>query len=208
MSAERTIARNGESGAALLEFTVVVMVFLLVLFGTVEFSYLFYQWNAATKAVQFGARLAAVSPPVSSDLSALTGMEGGTLPGGAMEPFNRACVGATGVCSGGTYSATAMQTLVYGRGNTVCVNPPQSQLTIGMCNLFWRITPQNVTVSYNYTGLGYAGRPGGPVPTITVELSGLTFQYIFLNGLVPGLSSKSLPGFRTTMTGEDLGNGV
>ena len=44
--------------------------------------------------------------------------------------------------------------------------------------------PANVSVSYAYTGLGFAGRPGGPVPTITVELQNLNFQFFFLGGLM------------------------
>ena len=210
--------RHSESGAALLEFTVVIMVFLLVLFGTVEFSYMFYQWNAAAKAVQFGARLAAVSPPIASDLETYTGVGGSVLPGDPLpaNAYDRICTsesptGDTGICTGvNSYSAAAMRSLVFGRGNTTCINPPQNQLAIGMCNILLRnppITPANVRVRYQYTGLGYAGRPDGPVPTITVELRNLTFNYIFLNSLL-GFTPVTLPGFSTTVTGEDLGNGV
>ena len=68
-----------ERGSVYLEFTVTVTVFLLVLFGIVEFSYLFYQWNTATKATQFGARLAAVSNPVAGRLTTLTGLSNSVL---------------------------------------------------------------------------------------------------------------------------------
>ncbi len=216
VSAKRKDIWRDEGGAALIEFTAAVLAFFLLLFGVTEFAFAFYQWNAATKAVQLGARLAAVSDPVSSDLLALTGMEGGALPGAAMPNFDRVCTsdsstGATGSCTGGTYDATsvdAMRTLVFGRcqtgvdcPRTTCVGTGSN---IGMCNIFDRVTPQNVIIRYQYTGLGYAGRPGGPVPTITVSLRNLTYNFVMVGGLVPGLSSMQLPSFATTVTGEDL----
>ena len=73
----------------------------------------------------------------------------------------------------------------------------------GMCDIFWRIAPQNVIVTYSHTGLGFAGRPGGPVPTIVMELTGLTFSLPFLNNVM-GLAPITMPPMRTTATGEDL----
>jgi hypothetical protein len=207
-----------ERGSVILEMTVTVAVFFLVLFGIVEFSYLFYQWNTATKAVQHGARLAAVSNPVSSDLTNWTGLNltgscAGLLPGDPIPQackFDRVCTsnsstGATGSCTnGGTYDAAAMQTIVFGRGKTACAAATSSR-DVGMCNIYDKIGPQNAVVRYEYTGLGYAGRPCGPVPTITVSLTGINFNFVILNGLVSGLpSSVSIPGLNTTITGEDL----
>jgi hypothetical protein len=86
----------------------------------------------------------------------------------------------------GSYSAEAMGLLVYGRaGKSVCT-PPPSQYFAGMCNLSAAIAPQYVTVVYKQTGLGYAGRSLGPVPTITVSLNAasaktkLAFNFFFL----------------------------
>jgi len=73
----------------------------------------------------------------------------------------------------------------------------------GMCHMFWRVTPANVRIEYHQTGLGYAGRPGGPVPTITVQLQGLLFQYFFLGRLM-GFADIYIGPMTTTMTGEDL----
>jgi Flp pilus assembly protein TadG len=208
-SAERISFWDDEGGATYLEFTVGMMTFFVILFGIIEFSYIFYQWNAATKAVQFGARLAAVSNPVDSSLSTLTGLEGGALPGAAMTTFDRTCSGSTASCTGGTYNDANMRAIVYGRdsagtANTQCgtagvPNPLQN----GMCNYFSSIAPQNVEIRYQYTGLGYAGRPGGPVPTITVSVTGISYSFIFLNGLM-GFGNAPVPALATTVTGEDL----
>lgn len=195
------IARDS-SGAAMVEFTVIVFLLLALTGGMVDFSYALYQWNSAAKAVQLGARLASVSNPVSSDLKTLTGLGGGALPGDPFPAFERVCSGATQTCSNaGTYDADAMNTLVYGRGDASCGMIGEDQFP-GMCDVFGRIRPENVVVSYRNTGLGFAGRPGGPVPTITIELTGLTFNFVFLKLL--GFGQMTMPPMRTTATGEDM----
>ena len=46
-----------------------------------------------------------------------------------------------------------------------------------MCHFFPGLRRENVVVTYTATGLGYQTRPGGPVPTITVSLQNVTFQF-------------------------------
>jgi TadE-like protein len=212
----RNILRD-ESGATFVEFTAVITMLLTVVLGFVEFSYVFYQWNTATKAVQFGARLAAVSDPVASNLSTgLTGVSPTVLPGMPMPAFGYECkvTSGTGACTGSPsytgfgYSQAAMQRIVFGRNadgtaRTQCVDGETNRKLHGMCNIFSRIEIGNVVVRYDNTGLGYAGRPGGPVPTITVSLRDITYEHVFLGGLL-GLADIPLPGFATTVTGEDL----
>ncbi len=194
-------------GAAMVEFTIVIFALILVTGTVVDGGFAFFQWNAATKALQQGARLAAVSSPVSSDLASLSGLEGGALPGDPFPSFVRVCNGAAQSCSnGGTYSAAAMDTLVWGRGDLACGTVAAGQLA-GMCDVFWRVGQENVIVTYRESGMGFAGRPGGPVPTITLELTGLTFSPPFL-GSVLGIGPIAMPPMRTSVTGEDLSTTV
>jgi hypothetical protein len=196
--------RSDTEGAAFLEFTVFVGVFFTILFGIIDFAFAFYQWNAATKAVQVGARLAAVSDPVASNLK-MANWDVGELASGTVVPlddgFTHVCTGADEICTdGGIYDADAMNTIVFGRGNTEC---NRTTPNIGMCNIFWRITPENVRVTYEYTGLGFAGRATGPVPTIKVEVTGIDFRF-FLVGALAGLNDIEIPGLMSTITGENL----
>ena len=204
MSSPRVLARRlatETSGASMVEFSIVLFFLLVLTGGIIDFGVGLYQFNAANKAMQQGVRLAAVSDPVSSDLKTLTGMESGAAAGDPFPSFTRVCTGGT--CSnGGTYNVAAMRTLVYGRGETACGSVAANQLA-GMCDVFPRIAPANVTVTYQSSGLGFAGRPGGPVPTITLQLTGLTFSLPFLNGLM-GLPPITIPPMRTSATGEDL----
>ena len=193
--------RCDQSGGVLVEATVMLVILLIFVLGSMDFLLAMYQWNAATKAVQLGARIASVSNPVSSDLSTMTGLGGGVNPGDPMPSFTRVCNGATASCSGGTFSTTALNTIVYGRGSATC-GDAASAYTSGMCDVFRRVLPANVVITYAYTGLGYAGRPGGPVPTITVTLQNLPFQFYFLGGLMGFANIMIAPV--ATVTGEDL----
>jgi Flp pilus assembly protein TadG len=211
---------GNENGSTIMEFTIGMMTFFLVLFGVIEFTYGYYQWNSASKAVQLGARIAAVSDPITPGLRTWTGVTNSILPGDPMPAFDVTCQmnGATVTCTGSpgdvtaAPSAAAFQDIVYGRGNATsprtCVNPPASPRNTGMCNIFNRINSDNIFVRYQNTGLGYAGRPGGTVPTITVGLRGdnagrLTYTYIFI-GTLMNFAPVTLPTFSTTVTGEDL----
>jgi Flp pilus assembly protein TadG len=198
---------SDQRGGVLVEATVMLGILFVFVLGSVDFLMAFYQWNAAAKAVQVGARIAAVSTPVDDGLTDITGLEGGAAPGDYPPPSftTRTCSGASGgnCTGGGTYNAGAMNRIVYGRlGGTSCTDATSSY-AMGMCDVFARVTPANVVVSYVYSGLGFAGRPGGPVPTVTVSLQNLTFQFYFLGGLL-GFNNITIPPLTTTITGEDL----
>ena len=54
---------------------------ILFLFGGVDFMNALYQWNAAAKAVQIGARIAAVSDPIASGLTSIANNAVSSEPG-------------------------------------------------------------------------------------------------------------------------------
>ena len=167
-------------GSVLVEVSVMLPIMIFFVLGSIDFLFAFYEWNAATKAVQVGARIASVSNPVMTNLNALSAaLASRTLrPGSAMPSFTVTCDGGTATCTcegtcqvGGVigFNAAALNTIVYGRGSSAC-GDATSSYTAGMCDVFNRITPANVRIEYRQfaapAGLGYVGRPGGPVPTI------------------------------------------
>jgi hypothetical protein len=203
------------NGGVLVEATIMITIMFVFVLGSIDFLFALYQWNAATKAVQVGVRIAAVSDPVVQGLNGLSaGVVSASLrPGTAMPSFTVTCDGGTaicncqGTCKGvGGYNATAMQTIVFGRGSVAC-GDATSFYTAGMCDIFDRITPANVRIVYTQPaapeGLGYAGRPGGPVPTIKISLQNMPFRFFFLRDLL-GFRDMQIPSAATTMTGEDL----
>jgi Flp pilus assembly protein TadG len=52
--------KNGEKGQALVEFALIVPIFLILLFAIVDFGMGFYSWITVTNAAREGARLGAV----------------------------------------------------------------------------------------------------------------------------------------------------
>ena len=207
-----TVIRD-TNGSVLVEVTIMLTILIFFIFGSVDFLLAFYDWNAATKAVQVGARIAAVSDPVASNLNIMSAalVSRSLRPGSAMPSFTVTCNGATsrcdcnGTCLGGevVFDTSAMNTIVYGRGSRAC-GDATSSYTAGMCDVFKRITPTNVLIEYTQPaagGLGYVGRPGGPIPTIKVSLQNVPFHFFFLGFL---FNDIQMPSFATTVTGEDL----
>ena len=61
----RARRKNGEKGQALVEFALLVPIFLLLLFAVVDFGMGFYSWITVTNAAREGARLGAVHAPLN-----------------------------------------------------------------------------------------------------------------------------------------------
>jgi len=55
--------KDGEKGQALVEFTLLVPVFLILIFAIVDFGMGFYSWMSVTNGAREGARLGAVLAP-------------------------------------------------------------------------------------------------------------------------------------------------
>jgi hypothetical protein len=195
-----------QSGAAMVEMTIVMMLLFTLVLGFVDFGYAFYQWNAANKAVQVGARLAAVSTPVPTSLvdeadTTDTGLVGEAIPSGE---FSYSCTAdAAGVptcdrcddadaCASVTTSQTAFDLILDGDASRP-----------GMRDFFPALQPDEVQIEYIATGLGYWTRPGGPVPTVRVSIVNRTFDFFFLSGLL-SFTPITMPDMLSTVTGEDL----
>src|SRR5690242_20676611 len=89
------IARD-QDGGVLVETTVMMTMLFLFVLGGIDFLFAFYQWNSASKAVQLGARIAAVSDPVATgltDLPKALANAGTCNPGETMPGFTVTCDG-------------------------------------------------------------------------------------------------------------------
>jgi hypothetical protein len=212
---------NDRTGNVLVETTIMITIVFTFVLGSVDFLFAFYQWNAAAKAVEMGARIAAVSAPMTNGLNALSHavLSSSVSVGSAMPAFTVTCDGNAGTASGSCgcsgscagvsgFNTAAFRDMVYGRGSSSCTDATSAYFA-GMCDVFPRIAQANadVRVVYAQTGLGYAGRCGGPVPTITVSLRNLPFQFFFLSGFL-GFANINLPSLATTVSGEDLSSGA
>ncbi|MEO5321780.1 pilus assembly protein [Mesorhizobium sp. CC13] len=199
---------TSEKGAAMVEAAIAMTLLFLLTLGFVDFGNAFYQWNAADKAVQYGARLASISDPVATGLAAAapTTTPGAPVVAGAYAPFVCSYTAGVGSCSSGGFSATSFSRIF--RGDTSFSDSDDCPIRTGsqrpgMCHFFPFLTRANVVVTYSATGLGYQTRQGGPVPTITVRLRNVNFQFFFLSGLL-GFGNIAMPSMLSTVTGEDM----
>jgi Flp pilus assembly protein TadG len=95
-TSSNTSEQHSESGAALVEFTILMPVFFLILFGIIEFGSIIWLQSAMNTAAREGARAAAV--------------QGGTMTTATQKACNR-----LGVSSGGQqFQITATDTLING----------------------------------------------------------------------------------------------
>lgn len=189
---------NDEQGSVMVEFSLIVTVLLLLTLGIVDFGNFWYQWNAAEKATQVGVRAAVISDPVATELSSFD-CDTSSIPLGTPCRNSDKKIDADGdnngiiTCSGATMSCSDGQT--YSAAALALILAP-------MKKVYPRLQASNVIVEYVDVGLGFAGREA-PVPEVRVKLTGLTFEYAFLGGLL-NFSNITMPDFRATLVGEDL----
>jgi Flp pilus assembly pilin Flp len=204
--------RNDETGAAMVEMTIAIVLLLTLTLGFVDLGNAYYQWNAATKAVQAGARMASISNPIApavSDAGPAT-TPGGSVPAGA---YNYLCDGATSTCActgascaAGAWVAANFNLIYFGDDGICGIDPDDEDADRGrpgMCDFYPFLEPENVVVRYTASGLGYQTRPNGSIPTITVSLQDVNFHFFFLSGLL-GFDDIEMPSMLSTVTGEDM----
>ena len=175
--------RREERGATAVEFGLLTGVFVMLTGGAVEMGLYLHAHNAAQTAARHGARLAATGEPVSKWLKTYNGLGNGVAAGDPLPPYSVECSGADRKCSRGGYNGSGMTRLVFGADGKGCADTERRLQ--GMCN-FARVDASNVSVRYEGSGLGTAGRPADPVPLITVTVSGLSHDFIFLDRILPG----------------------
>ena len=165
----RRLLRNGD-GSALVEFGLILPVLLLVSFGAIEFTITMFDYHRLGEAARRGARQAIISPPVAR-LETLQAV--GTIT--CAKSGTVSCGDAT-ILSSSNFDAvvTAIQEMAPA------------------------VTPENVTVTYRWSGIGDLSTPGGIKPLVTVQLSNVTHQFTVLS-IVPALDHIVLPSFSTSV---------
>lgn len=212
MNRVRAFLRN-RSGAAAAEFALVLPVALLFFFGIFDVGRYVWTINELEKAVQMGTRYAVATEVVPSDLNDMA-FEGLTCPDGALTAGQTICRDALGTIactkSGSTVTCGCTATAM---GSDSC---PASNA--GSATAFDAIVrrmrvvapflrPDDVTIRYSGSGLGFAGDPATDddgnalpdvAPLVTVEVRSITMRLMLLLG-----GRVSLPAFSYSQTLED-----
>lgn len=194
---DTTATKNCETGAAAAEFTLLLPLALLFLFGIIDVGRLMWTLNSAEKAVQMGSRAAIVSTFIPGGLSVINYAT--TLGQGS--PISSASFGAVR-CSKPARTVTCS-----------CVKAPCPTLTpidprnfdaivARMRGVAPAILAQDVEIIYSNSGLGYAGDPNGAdiAPLVTVRAVGIDFTPLLFQFFG---ASFALPTVSASLTMED-----
>lgn len=109
-TARRSTARTRQSGATVIEFALVMVIFLSFLLAVTDFSRMLFTWNAANEATRAGARYAVVCDDKNQQDLVLARMQG-VLPQISISNINivwspDGCTTAT--CEGVTVSIVGL----------------------------------------------------------------------------------------------------
>ena len=200
-----------ESGASLVEFGIVILVFLFLIFAIIDMGRLAHAWTSAQKATQLAARLASVRPPVCTGVPERNVRPAGTTA--AATTYGTLCragtnicaLPATSTCTGSAAHPTAAE--IFAK-----IRPLLPATAVGGAP----VTAANLRFSYAADpDLGFLGGPY--VPMVSVELVGLEFDFVTnLDLLIAPVTGRSgglggnieLPSMSVSVPGEDLALGT
>lgn len=183
-----------QSGSVLTEGLVVFPIMLAAIVVCIELGMVMTQWNLFTKAAQLGARKLVVSSPMVSQASFDTQFAFDPNNGGGLITPNAAdnisCVGT---------ACPNVDWLLNGPDRSVIPDPAW----LGIRRVYGGIEPQHVRITYETSGLGYDGRPMGPVVSVKLEIDGDAFQVPVISALME-MAAIDFPSINASATSEDL----
>lgn len=190
-------------GAVAVEFALLFVALFVITVGIIDVGAALYQWNRAEKALQQAARYAVVSDPVANDLRFFSGKTAGNTFGDSCR--DSATGGIQAYCQYGPIVCTNTECSSYGFSATAFDAIFQKVQAV-----IPSVTPENLAVEYRATELAFVGRPGGRtgefnlVPVVTIRLRNIAYNFMVLDDLF-GIGPVLMPGFTTTLVGEDVG---
>ena len=198
---------HDRTGSMFVEYAIVLPLFISLMLGTVDVAYMLFEWDLANKAAYVGARTAVVSSPVAQQIT--TNLTYNASAGQLC--FNPANGSANTDSNGNDYCPTVSSVCTASGGGS-CTNGYTFDSTAfatilgNMQAIFPRLQQQNVRISYQTNGLGFALQPGGLPMNVTVSITGMTHQFFFISSILSGTISAAppIPAFSTTMQSEDM----
>lgn len=197
--------RRAEDGSTIVEFAIVLPVFLLIFFMLIDFGRMAFHYVNSEKSMQVAARVAAVRPAA--------------CPG--VPDFNRR--GPTEI--GETAPRTGVQcntgaNVCQAVGTITCTGDPGHPTVAEIWGLIDGALPndagpENMQFSYAFDpDLGFLGGPY--VPVVTVEITGLEFDFVNPLGVFVALAGGGrstagatipFPSLSVSLPAEDLAQG-
>jgi len=199
-----------ERGSHSVEFVFVFWCLILLTLGIIDFSRAVFDWNAVEKATQVGAREAVIRDPVAIPIKTYFECN---PPGDPNEVGLRCADPAGGIrteCDFGTVVCTSTGCTHNGTAlaATKLDQTVFSAIVAAMQGALPRLQPDNVTLTYKPSELGFIGKPDGPVTELTAAVNGVPFDFLGLSLFVMPIYDNpwTVPTLSVTLTGEDTSN--
>lgn len=181
-----------QDGGALTEGLVVFPIMVFAVSTCIEFGFLLHQWNLGAKAMQMGVRKLVVTEPVTSDFDDVFAFNDDL--GGDLITANSGVISTCGAGTNTTCNAQIMQRIVSGGIGDAWP---------GLVGFFPDLSVDDIRVTYELNGLGYQGRPGGPIVTVRMEID-RDPSNLPITGMIFNMLDITFPAFAVTATSEDL----
>jgi hypothetical protein len=197
-----------QKAASAAEFAMVLPAALLLLFGVIDVGRYAWQLNEYEKATQMGVRYAVVTNLASTALAA----DNLTWVG---RPYCDDGIGGLRNCNAGeTISASGLGTITCTQARCEIAGAFPGTFATGVEQAVFddvvarmrtfqpRIAPEDVSVEYRGSGIGFAGDPNLPEvsPIVTIRVNNAQYSPITLS---PFGGSVPLPDFSYSLTLED-----
>lgn len=200
-----------ERGGALVELGVVVPLFLVLVFGMLEYGRLYWSTTMAQKAMQKAARMATVGPPLCGAMPSTHGLAGSAPSDTRFGALCRVGGANATVCATPSLPAPCQLNTATAYGGRIW-NEIEMLLPPGS-------SAANVQITYSHDHrLGFLGGPYTPV--VTAELVNLDFNFVLPLGPLVALAASdptiattspngiTLPAMSTSVPAEDLAAGA
>jgi hypothetical protein len=193
---------KARDGSTTIEFVVVFLAFIGIMFFVIEVTLYMFFLASLEKAAEAGVRRAAISDPLVN-ISLVNERAGNSVRYGAR-------------CTSSTCRRWNGRPPGCGPNRQPCGGDDFDRILAEMRRFNGQITANNVSITYSYTGIGFAGGPAAPMVTATVSC--VPFQAGILGLLLgenaggndgdgcPGV--RALPPRSASMTGENLGRAL
>jgi hypothetical protein len=188
---------DDQNGAVTIEYVVLLLPLLALVFTSFQIALAYHFSLTAQKAVELGARIAAVRDPVYTALPSEN-----TLVSSGEFQVGDSC--ASGACDhmGGPYSCSGSE---LGTGD--CDSDAFAAISNEVSRLAYLLDTDDLTITYYYGALGFAGGPFTPIVEVKIEERPFFLQFMFNLGFGQGGSEAqevSLPAVAATSIAEDL----
>ncbi len=188
---------SDERAAASIEYVILLLPLIALVFTSFQIALAYHFALTAQKAVQLGARIAAVRDPVSvampreNTLDTSSGFEIGDPCG----------LGAC-VDPGGPWTCTGAEA-----GSGQCDAAAFAEIYSEVGRVAYLLQPGDLTVRYSYGRLGFAGGPFTPIVEVIIEERPFFLQFFFNLAFGSGEDSSNelrLPAVAASAIAEDL----